>query len=1514
MPTKLLISELLPNPSGTDSPFEYVELIATETINFSVTPYTVVFANNGTATPDGWVSGGGITYGFSLTSGVVNAGEVVYVGGSSMAPTGAKVRIIDTGTTGGDRFGSANSAGVLGNGGANADAIAIFDLPIASLTSTTVPIDAIFFGTGLGTAFLSTTVGYQLPLNDRYSGGKLQSTSFLAPDPVSGTLVASGVYNPETGAFSASRTWAAGTLTDGTSSLTLAATPPGLPGGSTNTAPTISPIAALSGVINDLTNPGVSFTVNDAETVLNDLVVTATATTNASVSAPTNVSVTGTGATRTVRVSPVGVGFANLTITVTDGGGLTANTVLNYAASAAAVTPSISRFHTGTSDASTAIAIDADYMFVADDEDQKLRLYDRNDSGLPLASFDFTTALGLTDLSGGIPREVDIEASTRVGDRIYWLGSHSNASGGNSRPNRSRLFATDISGTRASTTLAYVGQYNNLRTDLIAWGDTNGYNLTASAATGNIPEDPQLDGFNIEGLTIAPNGTTAYVAFRAPNVPPSNRTKALIAPITNFADLITGGAIAATIGAPIELDLGGRGIRSIDRNSSNQYVIIAGPADSATGTAPKDFRLYTWTGNAGDAPLLQAADLTALNSGGSFESIVEVPDNLTDTTQIQVLVDNGDTQWYGTSTISKELPQDNFQKFRSDVITLGMATPPGSTVRIRDIQGSSHLSPLVGTTVTNIQGVVTAIISTGSGRGFYLQDPNPDRNNATSEGIFVFRGSTWTPPAGFAVGSSVQVAGRVEEFRRGRGGGDPNNLTVTQINTTSSVAGASVEAIASLGSITPTLIGAGGRAVPNSVINNDFAVSGNVETSGDFDPINEGIDFYESLEGMLVQINNPRATSPTNSFGEIWVLPDNGAGATGVTSRGGSIISPTDFNPERIQVDDALLAAVSPAVNVGDRLSPVTGIVDYSFSNYEVLATTLPTVVSSGALTPEVTTLTSGGTNQLTVATFNVENLDPSDGATQFNALATRIVKNLGAPDIVSLEEIQDNNGAINDAIVDASTTYNTLIASIQAAGGPTYEFRQVNPSDDQDGGEPGGNIQVGFLFNPARVQFVDRPGATSTSSTSINNIGGKPQLSASPGRIDPTNTAFSSSRKPLVGEFVFNGKTIFVVGNHFNSKGGDQPLYGPNQPPTLTSEIQRRQQAQIVNDFVDGILAVDSGANIIVLGDLNDFQFSEPLNILRGIPGGAGTPVLQNLIDTLPVNEQYTYNFQGNAQVLDHILVSNSLFSQLNGYDVVHINSEFADQISDHDPSVARFNITGANPGANTGTNPGTNTGANTGTTVSTPGIDNLAGTVGNDVIKGFAGNDTYRVNGASTITEDIDAGIDTVRAEVTWTLGDNFENLVLLGSKAINGTGNSANNAMAGNSGKNLLRGRAGNDVLNGRGGNDVLVGGRGSDRLTGGSGRDIFTFNTSNEGIDVITDFAAGDQLKLGALFNSLGYGGTNPIADRYLRFRQAGANTVVQLDANGATGGETFFNLVSLLNINVLTLALGTNVLV
>ena len=180
------------------------------------------------------------------------------------------------------------------------------------------------------------------------------------------------------------------------------------------------------------------------------------------------------------------------------------------------------------------------------------------------------------------------------------------------------------------------------------------------------------------------------------------------------------------------------------------------------------------------------------------------------------------------------------------------------------------------------------------------------------------------------------------------------------------------------------------------------------------------------------------------------------------------------------------------------------------------------------------------------------------------------------------------------------------------------------------------------------------------------------PQLSASPGRIDPNNSAFANSRKPLAGEFRARGKKLFVIANHFSSKGGDQPLFGRFQPPVRSSEVPRHAQAQIVNDFVDDVLAVDPNANVIVLGDINDFEFSETVGILEG-------GVLTSLMDTLPKPERYSYVFEGNSQVLDQILVSGNLLNNFSvEYDPVHVNSEFADQASDHDPQVARLDLRG--------------------------------------------------------------------------------------------------------------------------------------------------------------------------------------------------------------------------------------------
>jgi hypothetical protein len=276
----------------------------------------------------------------------------------------------------------------------------------------------------------------------------------------------------------------------------------------------------------------------------------------------------------------------------------------------------------------------------------------------------------------------------------------------------------------------------------------------------------------------------------------------------------------------------------------------------------------------------------------------------------------------------------------------------------------------------------------------------------------------------------------------------------------------------------------------------------------------------------------------------------------------------------------------------------------------------------------------------------------------------------------VTLEEIQDNTGPVDDGVVDASQTLDRFVEAIVRAGGPAYEWRQIDPADGQDGGEEGANIRVAFLFNPARVSFVDRPGGDHATPVAVSaDVDGTPRLSVSPGRIDPANPAWQASRKPLVGEFVFRGAKVIVVANHFNSKRGDQNADGRFQPPTRGSEVQRRQQAAAVRSFVDQVLAVDPTANVVVAGDLNDFQFSPVLQTLTA--PGPGGPGLVSLIDTLPADEQYTYIFNGLSQVLDHILVSPSL--RVDRYQVVHINAEFADQVSDHDPQIAWLSPTPA-------------------------------------------------------------------------------------------------------------------------------------------------------------------------------------------------------------------------------------------
>ena len=143
------------------------------------------------------------------------------------------------------------------------------------------------------------------------------------------------------------------------------------------------------------------------------------------------------------------------------------------------------------------------------------------------------------------------------------------------------------------------------------------------------------------------------------------------------------------------------------------------------------------------------------------------------------------------------------------------------------------------------------------------------------------------------------------------------------------------------------------------------------------------------------------------------------------------------------------------------------------------------------------------------------------------------------------------------------------------------------------------------------------------------------------------------------------------MIANHFNSKGGDQGLTSPYQPPARSSEIQRHAQATAVNAFVKDILDdAEERATSSSLGDINDFEFSGTAQILAGRRRAAGRRSSRCRGASVT-----RYVYQGNSQVLDQILISPAIRAAATStYDIVHINAEFADQISDHDPQVLRF------------------------------------------------------------------------------------------------------------------------------------------------------------------------------------------------------------------------------------------------
>jgi hypothetical protein len=606
----------------------------------------------------------------------------------------------------------------------------------------------------------------------------------------------------------------------------------------------------------------------------------------------------------------------------------------------------------------------------------------------------------------------------------------------------------------------------------------------------------------------------------------------------------------------------------------------------------------------------------------------------------------------------------------------GMVTvvSPPPLVLPHDVQGSGAVSPVTPGTVVNVEGVVTA----RKFNGFFLQTQpgREDGDAATSEGLFVFTGSAGAP-AGAAVGNLVRATGVVAEFVPA---GDPASPPFTELT--------ALSALAVLGT----------AVVPDAV-----TLDASVSPDGPFDQL-------ERFEGMRVAVTSLTAVSGTEgsvnesqataaSTGAFYAVvtgtprPFREAGIevpqTPPLCEAGSgcAIPVFDANPERLRIDTDALEGLSPVdVSTGAVLTGVSGPLDFSFRTYTILAETPPLVAGGLA----AMAAPAPGSDQFTIASFNLQRFydtvdDPlvSDVVLAAAALERRLAKASGAlrlalhsPAIVAVQEIES---------LDVLSALASRVNADRGLGcpGDAACYRGVL----EEGNDVGG-IDVGFLVQErvtihesaqwGRDLQFSYPCPTGTCLALMND---RPSLAIR------ATVAGSASSLPA---------DVLVLVNHLRSLNGvDDPIDGPRV------RAKRHAQAEFLAGVLDDLQTTWPNTTIVSVGDYNAFElndgFVDVMGTVRGQPAPATEVVLASpdLVDpdfldaaaSLPAGERYSYIFGGNAQSLDHALVSaNALGSftgvaPLAGLAYARINADFpealrsdgtrVERLSDHDPLV---------------------------------------------------------------------------------------------------------------------------------------------------------------------------------------------------------------------------------------------------
>jgi predicted extracellular nuclease len=597
---------------------------------------------------------------------------------------------------------------------------------------------------------------------------------------------------------------------------------------------------------------------------------------------------------------------------------------------------------------------------------------------------------------------------------------------------------------------------------------------------------------------------------------------------------------------------------------------------------------------------------------------------------------------------------------------------------ISEIQGDKNASPIINEQV-RVSGIVTARTRSG----FFIQTPDDktDNNPATSEGILVF---TRTEPGSEAtIGNLVSLTGTVVEFRPKS---ETSSLPITEINFAKSKDVISVE---SKNNPLPKAI---------ALTAQDFAAN--------------KLDQIERYEGMRVFVETLTAVSPTggrvedkNATAETngtfyavvkgiarpfrepgmdvydYFAPDNEK-----IKKDYPKMPLFDNNPERLRIEStAQLGASSIDVSSKAEIKNLSGVLHYAFRAYTILVDVESKHSISNTIKPVM--MPRANDRQFSIAATNLENFfdDEDDPAIKEDIVtkegfALRLKKISGA--IRDYLQMPDIIGVIEAENLSALKKLAERINSDAVAAGkpnPKYEAYLIDGND-------GRGIDNGLLVKTSRVEVV-----------SVKQFG-KEEKYPNPVRKDDS---FLNDRPPLVLEARINdAKTnkpfdVTVIVNHLKSFNGyNDAKDAPNV------RLKKRLQSEYLAKLVAERLKANPNERILLVGDFNAYQFNDGIvdviGTIKGKPAAKDlvlnpsedylNPDLIDLVDLIKPDQQYSYSFDGNAQVLDHFLANEAMKKHLAAFGYLRVNADYPETLrgdatrverySDHDIPVGYFNL----------------------------------------------------------------------------------------------------------------------------------------------------------------------------------------------------------------------------------------------